>query len=110
MRSFYRSTKKAFETVNHEILPEKLIHYGIRGKEQYVGNNKTGNRKQYVSINGFFSQTKIVQCGVPQGSTLRPLLFLTYINDLNDALDKCRVHHFADDTLVTKVLLKYLVS
>ena len=52
----------------------------------------------YVSINGFFSPTKIVRCGIPQGSTLGPLLFLIYINDLNNALDKCRVHHFADDT------------
>ena len=51
-----------------------------------------------MSINGFFSQTKIVRCGVPQGSTLGPLLFLIYINDLNNALDKCRIHHFADDT------------
>ena len=50
-----------------------------------------------MSINSFFSQTKIVRCGVSQGSTLRPLLFLIYINDLN-ALNKCRVHHFADDT------------
>ena len=57
------------------------------------------NRKRYVSINGFFSQTKIVRCGVPQGPTLEPLLFLIYINDLNNALHKCRVHHFVDDTI-----------
>ena len=43
------------------------------------------------------SQTKTVRCVIPQGSTLGPLLFLIYINDLNNALDKCRVHHFADD-------------
>ena len=52
---------------------------------------------QHIS---FFSQTKIVQCGVPRGSTLRPLLFLIYMSDFNYAEDKCRVHHFADDTNV----------
>ena len=90
--------QKAFDTVNHEILLEKLNHYGIRSKENNWFRSFLTNRKQYVSINGFFSQTKIVRCGVPQGSTLGPLLFLIYINDLNNALDKCRVHHFADDT------------
>ena len=50
-----------------------------------------------MSINGFFSQTTIVRCGVPQGSTLGPLLFLIYINDFNNALDTL-VHHFSDDT------------
>ena len=87
-----------FIDFNHQILLEKLNHYGIRSKENSWFRSFLTNRKQYVSINGFFSQTKIVRCGVPQGSTLGPLLFLIYINDLNNALDKCTVQHFADDT------------
>ena len=51
-----------------------------------------------MSINGSFSQTKILRCDVPQDSTLGLLFFLIYINDLNNARDKCRIHHFADDT------------
>ena len=90
--------QKAFDTVNHEILLEKLKHYGIRSKQNDWFRSFLTNRKQYVSMEGFFSQTKIVKCGVPQGSTLGPLLFLIYINDLANALEKSIVHHFADNT------------
>ena len=56
------------------------------------------NRKQFVSINGYDSGLAEIKCGVPQGSVLGPLLFLLYINDLNQAIKFCKVHHFADDT------------
>ena len=48
-------------------------------------------------MEGFFSQTKIFKCGVPQGSTLGSLLFLIYIDDLANAVEKSIVHHFADN-------------
>ena len=53
---------------------------------------------QHVSINGFDSGLTSINCGVPQGSVLGSLLFLLYINDLNQAIKFCKVHHFADDT------------
>ena len=56
------------------------------------------NKKQYFSINGYDFNLADVKFGVPQGSVLGPLLFLVYINDLNQALKFCKVHHFADDT------------
>ena len=80
MQNFYILTK-GFDTVNYEILLEKLNHFGIRSKENSWFHSFLTNRKPYVSINGFFSQAKIVLSGVPQGSTLGPLLFLFYIND-----------------------------
>ena len=56
------------------------------------------NRSQYVSINGYESDLAAINCGVPQGSVLGPLLFLLCINDFNQAIKICKVHHFADDT------------
>ena len=56
------------------------------------------NGSQYVSINGYDSYLAVINCGVPQGSVLGPLLFLLYINDVNQAVKFCNVHHFADDT------------
>ena len=51
-----------------------------------------------MSMEGLISQTETVKCGAPQGSTLGHLVFLIYINDLTNALEKSNVHYFAGDT------------
>ena len=70
----------------------------MRGLANEWFKSYLSNRKQYVSINGYHSNLADVKFSVPQGSVLGPLLFLIYINDLNQALKFCKVHHFADDT------------
>ena len=90
--------QKAFDTVDHQILLAKLNHYGIRGVSNDWFKSYLSNRSQYVSINGYESGLAAINCGVPQGSVLGPLLFLLYINDLNQAIKFCKAHHFADDT------------
>ena len=90
--------QKAFDTVNHSILIDKLNHYGIRGNANSWFQSYLTNRSQYVSIQGFESKLISVSHGVPQGSVLGPLLFLIYINDLHHAINYSSVYHFADDT------------
>ena len=90
--------KKAFDTVNHNILCEKL-NYGLRGNVNILIQSYLAKRKQHFSINGFESNLSDISCGVPQGSSLGPLLFLIYINDLN-CLQKTETGHFADDSFI----------
>ena len=90
--------RKAFDTVNHEILLVKLEHYGIRGKVLNWFQSYLSNRKQYVSFNGHSSELLEINGGVPQGSVLGPLLFLIYINDLPNISKVLNFYLFADDT------------
>ena len=92
--------EKAFDTVHHDILCEKLKFYGLRGNINKLIKSYLSDRKQFVSINGFDSDVKEVTCGVPQGSSLGPLLFLLYINDLRLCLSETSCGHFADDTFI----------
>ena len=90
--------QKAFDTVDHQILLAKLNHYGIRGVSNDWFKSNLSNRNQYVSVNEYEFYLAVINCGVPQGSVLGPLLFLLYINDLHQAITFCKVHHSADDT------------
>ena len=89
--------RKAFDTVSHKILLQKLYHYGIRGSSHKLIENYLSSRYQFVSHNSTTSSSKAINIGVPQESILGPLLFLIYINDLPNAIIfKPRL--FADDT------------
>ena len=73
---------KAFDTIDHGILLQKLEHYVVRGIVNEWLKSYLFDRKHYVKYNECESDILNVQCGVPQGSILRPTLFLLYINDI----------------------------
>ena len=90
--------RKAFDTVNHNILLQKLEHYGIRDTSLNWFRSYLTERKQYVFFNGYSSALQNITCGVPQGSVFGPLLFLIYINDLPNISKILKFYLFADDT------------
>ena len=89
---------KAFDTVNHEILLDKLQYYGIRGTALKWFQSYLNDRMQCTEIGNTQSDLKYVKCGVPQGSILGPLLFLLYINDIVLSSNTFKFTLFADDT------------
>ena len=93
--------KKAFDTVDHEILLKKLKMYGVTGLEHDWFTSYLDNRKQFCRVDGTSSDVKGINCGVSQGSCLGPLLFLIYINDLPSSLQKSHVSMYADDTAIS---------
>ena len=93
--------KKAFDTVDHKILLKKLKMYGVTGLEHDWFTSYLDNRKQFCRVDGTSSGVRGINCGVPQGSCLGPLLFLIYINDLPFSLQKCHVSMYADDTAIS---------
>jgi hypothetical protein len=99
----YLDFAKAFDRVPHKRLLSKLKAHGITGNVLRWIDSWLSNRRQRVSVGGEFSKWDNVKSGVPQGSVLGPLLFLVYINDIDDDIGS-KFSKFADDSKVARVV------
>ena len=100
--SLYLDLSKAFDKVNHAILIHKLKEKGISGKILTWLNSFLTNRTQQVVIDGSTSSPTVVSSGVPQGTVLGPVLFIIYMDDMNNVINHCLLKMFADDSKLIK--------
>ena len=100
---FFLDLRKAFDTINHAFLLEKLERHGIRGNFWKWFSSYYSNRMQQVVINIASYDGCEINNGVPQGSILGPLLFLIYINNLPLVCQNVEILLFADDTNIEAV-------
>ena len=96
----YIDLSKAFDTISHASIVNKLPSYGITGISQQWFTSYLFSRMQQVSYRGSISSPHSIYCGVPQGSILGPLLFLLHFNDSTESLSACSMLMYADDTVV----------
>ena len=93
--------KKAFDTINHNILLHKLQNYGIRKNNEFEFlKSYFHNRYNFVQVGPSRSSLKKLVHGVPQGSSLGPLMFNIFINDIVKIVEHCQIILYADDILL----------
>ena len=102
--NFYIDLSKAFDSLQHDILLEKLAHYGLTNKAIALLKRNLSNRKQYVQLSDVRSYVRPISVGVPQGSILDPLLFNICINDIVKSSTNFNFILYADDTTLNFTL------
>lgn len=91
---------KAFDTIPHDKLLQKLYNYGIRGVVHDLFASYLHKRLHYIKINNVKSESRHIQCGIPQGTILAPILFSIYVNDLLYLTTDAKIVTYADDTTI----------
>lgn len=105
--NIFLDLSKAFDTLDHKILLQKLEFYGMQNNASDLIRSYLNNRTQYVVYNGMESDKKTIKCGVPQGSILGPLFFIIYINDFIHASNIFNMVIYADDTALCTTINTY---
>ena len=96
--NIFLDLSKAFDTIDHSILLNKLTYYGLERSSLNLLKSYLKNRSEYVEFENAKSDILSINIGVPQGSVLGPLLFIIYINDLPKASKMFHIIMYADDT------------
>ena len=92
--------RKAFDTVNHDLLLQKLSYMGVLDKELAWFKDYLHDRTQVLDFQGVSSDLEPISIGVPQGSILGLLLFMLRVNDLLNVVNRCSMLMYADDTVL----------
>ena len=92
--------RKAFDSVDHDLLLQKLARYGVQDRELKWFKNYLSGRQQKTVIGNKESEWGTISSGVPQGSILGPLLFTLMVNDMPKVTSNCRIMMYADDTVL----------